>query len=271
VPVPAQEGALFSTAQPGFLRDLAQASGGRLLRPGEDPAALFQALAQGREPMPMARSLLPAHPEWGAWVALAGLALWLLAAGRPMRAWRPILGLALALGLARPARAGLPVPQSIQAWAAQHALERGDLAAAQRWRPRGDTPAHRLLAAQIDLRGGNLQATLDTLAPMTGQGTPRPMPPWRAPALLMAARALARLNRPGESQALLERLLLEQPGRPEASHDLQTLLPDPAPPPPAPPKPPPPRPSNGAREDEEEGLRQRLPSRPHVSGGIKDL
>jgi len=269
VPAPAQEGALYSTAQPGFLRDLAQATGGRLLRPGEDPAALFQALAEGREPMPMARSLLPAHPEWGAWAALAGLALWLLAAGKPMRAWRPILGLALALGLARPTRAGLPVPQSIQAWAAQHALERGDLAAAQRWRPRGDTPAHRLLAAQIDLRGGAFQATLDTLAPMTGQGTPRPMPPWRAPALLMAARALARLNRPGEAQALLERLLLEQPGRPEASHDLQTLLQDP--PPPGPPKPPAPRPGNGAREDELEGLRQRLPSKPRAAGGVKDL
>jgi hypothetical protein len=266
-PVPA--GPELSTAQPDFLRQLAESTGGRLLAPGEDPAALFQALAQGRAPMPMARSLLPAHPEWGAWAALAGLALWLLAAGRPMRAWRPILGLLLALGLARPARAELP--QSIRAWAAQSALERGDLAAAQRWRPRGDLPGHRLLAAQIQLRSGAFQDALDTLAAMTGQGAPRPLPPWRAPALLMAARALARLDRPDEARALLERLLLEQPGSPEASHDLQSLVQDPAPPPPGPPRPPPPRPSSGAREDEMEGLRQRLPGKPHGGGGVKDL
>ncbi|MDR3670514.1 MAG: VWA domain-containing protein [Holophaga sp.] len=265
-PVPGA--ALSSTARPDFLGQLAAASGGRLLRPGEDPAALFQALAQGREPLPAVRSLLPAHPEWGAWAALAGLTLWLLGAGKPLRAWRPILGLALGLGLAHPARA-LPVPRAIQAWAAQAALERGDLAAAQRWKPTDGTPGHRLLAAQIDLRAGAFQQALDTLAPMTGQGAPRPLPPWRAPALLMAARALVQLHRPGEARTLLERLLLEQPGRPEAGHDLQALLQDP--PPPSPPKPTPPRPSNGAREDELEGLRQRLPSKPHAAGGVKDI
>jgi hypothetical protein len=257
---------LSSTAQPDFLDRLAAASGGRLLAPGADPAALFQALAQGREPMPMLRSPLPAHPEWGAWPALAGLALWLLGAGKPLRAWRPILGLALALGLAHPARA---LPVSIRAWAAQSALERGDLAAAQRWKPAGNAPAHRLLAAQIDLRAGAFQQALDTLAPMTGPGAPRPLPPWRAPALLMAARAMVQLHRPGDARTLLERLLLEQPGSPEAGHDLQTLLQDP--PPPGPPEPLPPRPSSGAREDELEGLRQRLPSKPHAAGGVKDL
>jgi hypothetical protein len=216
----------------------------------------------------MPRSPLPAHPEWGAWPALAGLALWLLGAGKPLRAWRPILGLALALGLAHPARA-LPVPPEVRAWAAQAALARGDLAAAQRWKPGGSAPSHRLLAAQIDLRAGAFQQALDTLAPMTGQGAPRPLPPWRAPALLMAARALVQLHRPGDARTLLERLLLEQPGSPEASHDLQTLLQDP--PPPGPPKPPAPRPGNGAREDELEGLRQRLPSKPRAAGGVKDL
>jgi hypothetical protein len=87
----------------------------------------------------------------------------------------------------------------------------------------------------------------------------------------MAARALARLDRPDQARVLLERLLLEQPGSPEATHDLQTLVPDPAPPPPRPPRPPPPRPASGAREDELEGLRQRLPGRPQGGGGVKDL
>jgi hypothetical protein len=85
----------------------------------------------------------------------------------------------------------------------------------------------------------------------------------------MAARAQARLRRPEEARALLERLLMEQPGSLEASHDLQTLVPDP--PPPGPPQPPPPRPANGAREDEIEGFRQRLPGRPQGAGGVKDL
>jgi hypothetical protein len=261
--------ALSSTAQPGFLRQLAQASGGRLLAPGEDPAPLFQRLAQGRAPLPAGRSRIPAHPEWGAWLALAGLALWLTAAGRPMRAWRNLLVLVLVLGPAGPARAGLPLPQSVQAWLAQRALDQGDLPAARRFCPRGDTPAQRLLAAQILLRSGAFQDALDRLAPLTGQGSPRPIPPWRGPALLMAARAQAALRHP-EARSLLERLLLEQPGRPEASHDLQSLIPDTAPPPPGP-KPPPPRPGQGAREDELEGLRERLPVNPHRGGGIKDL
>ena len=259
---------LSSTASPGFLQDLAQGAGGRLLGPGEDLAALFQALAEGREPMPRARSLVPAHPEWGAWLALAGLALWLLAAGRPMRAWRPILGLALAAGLAGPARA-LPVPASVRAWAAQTALARGDLDAARRWRPAGGTPGQRLLAAQIDLRCRLYQDALDTLAPLTGPAVPRPLPPWRAPALLMAARALVEMARPEAARALLEHLLLEQPGHPEACHDLQTLLKDP--PPPGPTPPPPPRPSQGASQDELEGLRQRLPGKPPAPAGVKDL
>lgn len=266
-PVPGAEEALSSTARPGFLQDLAEGAGGRMLRPGEDPAALFQALAQGHEPMPRARSLVPAHPEWGAWLALAGLALWLLAAGKPMRAWRPILVLALAVGLAGPARA-LPVPASVQAWAAQTALARGNLDAARRWRPQGGPPGHRLLAAQIDLRCQAWQDALDILAPLTAPSVPRPLPSWRAPAQLMAARALVQLERPEAARALLEHLLLEQPGHPEAGHDLQTLLKDP--PPPGPRKPPP-RPSQGASQDELEGLRQRLPGKTPPPAGVKDL
>ncbi len=269
-PVPGAPG-LSSTARPDLLEDLARRTGGRVLRPGEDPAALFQALARGREPMPLARSLVPAHPEWGAWLALAGLALWLLAAGKPMRAWRPVLGLALVLGLARPARADLPLPQAVQAWAAQHALARGDLAAARRWRPAGGSPSHRLLAAQIDLRSGAFQGALDTLAPLTGPSAPSPPPPWRAPALLMAARAWMELRKPEAARPLLERILLEQPGHPEATHDLQTLLKDSPPPPPAPPKPPPPRPSLGASQDEVEGLRERLPAKTRPPAGVKDI
>ena len=267
-PVPGP-GALSSSARPDLLQELARRTGGRMLRDGEDPAALFQALAQGREPMPLARSLLPAHPEWGAWLALAGIALWLLAAGKPMRAWRPILGLAMALGLARPARAALPVPDSLRAWAAQSALARGDLAGARRWRPSGPEPGHRLLAAQIDLRSGAFQEALDTLAPLTGPSAPRPLPPWRTPALLMAARALVELEHAEAARALLERVLLERPGQPEATHDLQTLLKDP--PPPGPPRPPQPRPSQGASQDEVEGLRQRLPGKAHPPGGVKDI
>jgi hypothetical protein len=267
-PVPGA-GDQVSTAQPEFLRQLAEGSGGRLLAPEEDLAQVLQRLAQGLEPMPMARSILPAHPEWGAWLALAGLTLWLAAAGRPMRRWRPFLILVLALGL--PARAAGPVPQSIRAWVAQAALESGDLATARRWQPRGDRPAHRLLAAQIAVRSADPQGALNTLAPLTGQGAPRPVPPWRAPALLLAARAWVELGHPEEARQLLERLLLEQPGRPEAVHNLQTLLQDPPPQPPKPkkpPPPPPPKPSQGARQDELEGLRQRLPRKPV---GVKDL
>ncbi|MGA2081226.1 MAG: hypothetical protein ABSH53_11525 [Holophaga sp.] len=267
----APEAFLSSQAQPDFLKALAERTGGRLVRPDEDLGALFQRLAQGREPLPLARSLVPGHPEWGAWPALAGLGLWLLAAGRPMRRWRPILVLVLALvlGLGGTARASVPLPPSVQAWLAQQALERGDLATAQRLRPRDPDPRHRLLAAGIDLRAQAYQDALDDLAPLTGQGAPRPLPPWRTPALLLAARAQAALGRPQEARALLERALLERPGCPEAVHNLQTLVPDPSPPPPNPRNPPPPpRPSQEARQDEVEGFRQRLPHNPH---GIRDL
>jgi hypothetical protein len=223
----------------------------------------------------VARSLTPAHPECGAWLALAGLALWLLASGRPMRSWRPILLLILALGLGAPARAGegFPaLPESLRAWAAQSALGRGDLDGARRWRPRGDTPAHRLLAAEIDLRGRAFPEALATLEPLTGQGAPRPLPAWRAPALLLAAQAEAGRGHPEAARALLERLLLEQPGQTEAIHNLQSLVQDQPPQPPPPRQPPtPPPPSQGARQDELEGLRQRLPEHPRPAGGVKDL
>ena len=112
------------------------------------------------------------------------------------------------------------------------------------------------------------------LAPLTGQGTPRPVPRWRTPALLLAARASMAMDRPEEAKALLQRLLKEEPGRPEAVHDLQALTRDSAPPPPDPKKPPPPpplRPSMGARQDELEGIQQRLPSKPPPGGGVKDI
>ena len=263
---------LFSQAQPDFLKQLAQANGGRLLPPGEDPAPLFQRLAQGREPLPLARSLLPAHPEWGAWIALAGLGLWLAAAGKPMRAWRPFLGLLLALGLGLPARAELP--QSLRAWKAQAALDAGDLATARAWMPRGDLPLQRLVAAEIQLQSSEFQPALESLGPLIGQGSPRATPAWRGPALLLAAKAWTRLGHPEEARRLLERLLLEQPGRPEAIHNLQTLLKDPLPPPPhprKPPPPPPPKPSQAAQQDEMEGLKQRMPRNGHPPGGVKDL
>ena len=263
---------LFSQAQPDFLKQLAQANGGRLLPPGEDPAPLYQRLAQGREPLPLARSLLPAHPEWGAWIALAGLGLWLAAAGKPMRAWRPFLGLLLALGLGLPARAELP--QSLRAWKAQAALDAGDLATARAWMPRGDLPLQRLVAAEIQLQSSEFQPALESLGPLIGQGSPRATPAWRGPALLLAAKAWTRLGHPEEARRLLERLLLEQPGRPEAIHNLQTLLKDPLPPPPhprKPPPPPPPKPSQAAQQDEMEGLKQRMPRNGHPPGGVKDL
>jgi hypothetical protein len=101
------------------------------------------------------------------------------------------------------------------------------------------------------------------------------MPAWRAPALLLAARAHLLSQRPEVARALLERLILEQPGQPEAIHNLQTLVKDATPPPPPnpkkPPPPPPPRPSMGAQQDELEGLKQRLPKPPKTAGGVKDL
>jgi hypothetical protein len=136
-------------------------------------------------------------------------------------------------------------------------------------------PDHALLAALIDLRTGFPEDALKVLAPLVGQGAPRPLPPWRTPALLLAARAQREALRPEEARALLERLLLEHPGQREAIHDLQTLVKDTPPPPPPnpkkPPPPPPPRPSMGAQQDELEGLKQRLPKPPQSAGGVKDI
>jgi len=166
-------------------------------------------------------------------------------------------------------------PAGVKAWLAQRALDTGDLPGAQRWRPASAAPDHVLLAAQIDLRSGFPEEALKTLTLLVGQGTPRPIPAWRAPALLLAARAHREALRPAEAIALLERLLLEQPGQQEAIHDLQTLVKDATPPPPPnpkkPPPPPPPRPSMGAQQDELEGLKQRLPKPPKTPGGVKDL
>lgn len=271
----AQPESLATTANPDFLRRLSEASGGRMLRTDEPPLELFQKLAEGKAALPVSRSLTPSHPEWGAWIAMAGLALWLLAAGKPMLEWRPILLALLMVGASRQGQAGvsdLPVPQGVKAWLAQRALDNGDLAEARKWRPRGLRPNHRLLAAEIDLRSEHPDGALRMLAPLTGQGVPRPLPPWRVPALLMAARAQVALKEPDQAKLLLERLLMESPGRPEAVHDLQSLLPDPGPPPPPNPKsPPPPRPSQGARQDELEGFQQRMPKKPTPPAGVKDI
>lgn len=272
-PVAGAEGAepTLSKADPDFLRALAEGTGGKALDAQEDLAALFQGLAQGKLPLPMARSHQPAHPEWGAWLALAGLGLWLLGAGKPLRAWRVGLGLLLALAGAGAAPAQVPLPQGVRAWLAQGALERGDMTAARRWMPRGNRPAYRLLTAQIQLKGQDPQAALASLLPLTGQGVPRPVPEWRAPALLMAARAHLALDQRAEAIALLERLLKEEPGRSEAVHNLQSLLQDTPPPPKTPPPPPPPRPSQGARQDELEGIQQKLPQKQKPPAGVKDL
>lgn len=271
-PVPGREGGepTPSRAQPELLQRLAEASGGQALGPQTNLAALFQELSQGRRPLPAARSRQPVHPEWGAWMALAGLALWISAAGRPLKAWRmPLLGL-LVLGI--PAQAQMPLPDSVKAWMAQSALARGDLETARRWKPEGRKPEQRLLAAQIELKSGHFDIALKALEPLLGQGAPRPLPPWRIPALLLAARAQHALGQAEACQELLERALREEPGRPEPVHNLQALLQDPPPPDPRkPPPPPPPRPSQGARQDELEGLRQRMPQKPKPQGGIKDL
>ena len=268
----------ISTAQPAFLSRLAQATGGHVFKDGEAAALGLQALAAGKWPLPASRSLQPAHPEVGAWLALVGLALWLASAGKPLARWRPILlllaGLTASLSAQEVPRR-LWAPPGVKAWLAQRAIEGGDLPGARRWRPADAKPAHVLLAAQIDLRTGFPEDALKTLLPLVGQGSQRPIPPWRAPALLLAARAHLESSRPEEARALLERLLLEQPGQPEAIHDLQTLVKDATPPPPPnpkkPPPPPPPRPSMGAQQDELEGLKQRLPKPPKVPGGVKDL
>ena len=275
-PVPSmdpKEPASISTANPQLLKVLAEGSGGKLLDPQEDLAALFHKLADGQLAMPLARSRQPAHPELGAWFALVGLGLWLLATGKPLRAWRLALSLLVCLGWASLGRAALPWPQGIKAWVAQEALERGQLDLAQKWMPRGDQPNHRLLAARINLKAQDFGGALTILAPLTGQGTPKPIPVWRAPALLLAARACMALERPEEAKEFLQRVLREEPGRPEAVHNLQSLIKNSPPPPPAPKKPPPPppiRPSMGARQDELEGLQQKLPPKP-PPGGIKDI
>jgi hypothetical protein len=157
---------------------------------------------------------------------------------------------------------------------AERALEAGNLPEAQGWRPRDARPPHLLLAAQIDLKSGQPEEALKTLIPLLSQGVPHPLPGWRVPALMLAARAHRVAGRPTEARGLLERILLEQPGQQDAIQDLQTLVKDPGPPPPTPPKPPPPpppRPSLGAQQDELEGLRQRLPKPPKTAGGVKDL
>ncbi len=266
---------LATTANPDFLRRLAEASGGRMLQVDEAPLELFQKLAEGKVALPVSHSLIPSHPEWGAWIAMAGLLLWLLAAGKPMVEWRPILLVLVVAGVSQSGQAAvpdLPLPQGVKAWLAQRALDEGDLITAQKWRPQGIRPNHRLLAAEIDLRSKQPTAALKVLAPLTGQGVPRPIPVWRVPALLMAARAQVALNEPDQAKLLLERLLLESPGRAEAVHDLQSLLPAPEPPPPPNPKsPPPPRPSQGARQDELEGFQQRIPKKPTPPAGVKDI
>jgi hypothetical protein len=267
-----------SAAHPEFLARLAQATGGQVFKDGEAAAAGLQALAAGKLPLPARRSLQPAHPEVGAWLSLAGLALWLGFAGKPLAKWRPILllltGLA-ASNLSAQASGSPWAPADVKAWLAQRAIESGDLAGARRWRPNDAKPAHLLLAAQIELRTGRPKEALKALSPLVGQGAPRPIPAWRTPALMLAARAHWETGRPEEARALLERLLLEQPGQREAIHDLQTLVKDALPPPPPdpkkPPPPPPPRPSMGAQQDELEGLKQRLPKPPKTPGGVKDL
>jgi hypothetical protein len=265
-----------STARPDFLVRLAQATGGQVFRNGEAAAAGLQALAAGHLPLPARRSLQPAHPEAGAWLALAGLGLWLWFAGKPMARWRPILLLLIALATPRLSAQSGPawVPASVKAWLAQRALGEGDLPGARRWRPTDTKPQHLLLAAQISLRSGFPEEALQALAPLVGQGAPRPLPTWRSPALILAARAQREAQHPEEARVLLERLLLEHPGQPEAIHDLQILIQDATPPPPPnpkqPPPPPPPRPGMGAQQDELDGLKQRLPRPPKASGGVKD-
>ncbi len=260
-----------SAARPGFLRRLAEGSGGRLLLPGDAGSTLNQLLS-GHLPLPAQRSLTPTHPEAGAWIALVGLVFWLMAAGQPLQRWRPVLG--LLLGLGAPQLQAQPLPGGVKAWLAQRALESGDLPTAQRWKPAPDRPERALLRAAIELRSGFPAEALKSLESLTGQGAPRPLPDWRPRALLLAARCQLEQHQPEEARALLERLLLEAPSTAEAAHDLQSLVKDPTPPPPPdpkkPPPPPPPRPSMGAQQDELEGIKQRLPRPPTPQGGVRD-
>ncbi len=260
-----------TAARPDFLKRLAEGSGGKLLT-AADVGATLNELLSGHRPLPAQRSLIPTHPEAGAWVALLGLALWLLAAGQPLQRWRLVVMLLAALG--SPSLQAQPLPQGVKAWLAQRALESGDLPTAQKWKPAPNRPERALLRAAIELRSGFPADALKSLESLTGQGAPRPLPGWRPRALLLAARCQVEQNKPEEARALLERLLLEAPGTAEAIHDLQSLVKDPSPPPPPdpkkPPPPPPPRPSMGAQQDELEGIKQRLPRPPTPQGGVKD-
>ena len=262
-----------SAARPDFLRRLAEGTGGRLLAPGEVGPVLTELLS-GHRPLPARRSLIPTHPEAGAWLALLGLILWLMAGGHPLQRWRAVFVLLLALGAAPLSAQSAPLPGGVKAWLAQRALAAGDLPGAQKWKPAPDRPERALLRAAIELRSGFPADALKSLESLTGQGAPRPLPGWRPRALLLAARCQAELQRPAEARTLLERLLLESPGTAEAVHDLQSLVKDPTPPPPPdpkkPPPPPPPRPSMGAQQDELEGIKQRLPRPPTPQGGVRD-
>lgn len=260
-----------SAARPDFLKGICAATGGRLITTPEEMRTLTRNLMQGTEALPATRSPKPAHPEVGAWLALLGFAIWLFGAGRPMPGWRMALLLPL-LFAATPAKAQ---PASVKAWLAQRALDDGDLKSAQRWSPQDDAPDHRLLAAAIALQSRQPADALQRLAPLTAGGVPRPLPAWRAPALLMAARAQHDLGKTDEAKALLTRLLMEAPGQADAVHDLQALTPDPTPPPPPdpknPPPPPPMRPSMGAQKDELEGRQIRMPKTPQAPKGVKDI
>ncbi|MBS1766756.1 MAG: VWA domain-containing protein [Acidobacteria bacterium] len=274
-PVPGATGAdgkeQTSAARPAFLKQLCEASGGKLLTTPEETRALMAGLMQGTVALPASRSPKPVHPESGAWLALLGFALWIVGAGKPMPAWRLALLLPF-LFMASPVRAQ---PAAVKAWLAQRALDNNDLAKARRWAPTDDAPDHRLLAAAIALRSNQPADALQRLAPLTTQGVPRPLPAWRAPALLMAARAQKELGKMDDAKALLTRLLLESPGQMDASWDLQALTPDPTPPPPPdpknPPPPPPMRPSMGAQKDELEGRQIRMPKSPQNPKGVKDI
>lgn len=262
---------LTSAARPDFLKRICEASGGKLLTTPEEVRTLAQNLMEGTAALPASRSPKPVHPEAGAWLALLGFALWLFGAGKPMTGWRMALALPL-LFAAHPAQAQ---PASVKAWLAQRALDNGDIKAAQRWSPQDGAPNHRLLAAAIALQSRQPAEALQRLASLTAGGVPRPLPAWRAPALLMAARAQKELGRTDDAKALLTRLLMESPGQADASYDLQSLTPDPTPPPPPdpknPPPPPPMRPSMGAQKDELEGRQIRMPKTPQAPKGVKDI
>ena len=274
-PVPGATGAdgkeMMSAARPAFLQQLCEGSGGRLLTTPEETRALAAGLMQGTVALPASRSPKPLHPEAGAWLALLGFGLWIVGAGKPMPGWRLALLLPFLL-MASPVKAQ---PASVKAWLAQRALDSNDLAGAQRWVPDDDRPDHRLLAAAIALRAERPADALQRLAPLLTPGVPRPLPAWRAPALLMAARAQKMMGKVEDAKTLLTRLLLESPGQMDAAWDLQALSPDPTPPPPPdpknPPPPPPMRPSMGAQKDELEGRQIRMPKSPQNPKGVKDI